>query len=821
MAHDEPTPTNSTLPRSLDGIYMRPISTAQGGHEILHLATNSVITRRHVTVLPITQAVIQSVEALAKRDGMKPFRLATKHGVILYDALTAGVDGDDDEDDNSTNQPDDDDATDDDDSDDIDDDDDDDQDDDQDDMDPNDIYDDPNTEQDQQPVKAQDDNDEENESEDEEDDEDDEQDDRKQQEDEIGNEFQPTLRRSTRIATQTTVPNITSLQGKTYGSAFNQTIEPDQTINYDEDEAKVIAMIMTQFNERVTTTVVPGQQHLVTYSLKKGLERFGERGTIATQKEMQQLIDRKCFVPIRKSDLNETEMKRALESLIFITEKKNGIVKTRHCANGSTQRSYMEREEVSSPTVSTDSTLLTSVIEAEEGRDVATCDIPNAFIQTEVPKSDKDGNRTIMKIRGILVKILCTLEPTYSEYVVKERESDVLYVHVHRAIYGMMISSLLFYQKLTGDLVKYGFQINPYDPCVANKMVNTQQLTISWHIDDLKISHAESKTVDDFISWVNQTYGELKPVTTTRGKLHEYLGMKLDYTTDGQVTIDMVDYVQSMVMFFPEQLEKPKVASPWTDQLFTVNTKSPMLDRPKAELFHTMVAKALFLCKRGRPDISPAVAFLTTRVQQPNVDDWEKLIRMMRFLRQTSEDRLTLRADGSKSVKWMVDASFAVHPDFKSHTGATMTMGKGAISSISRKQRMNTRSSTEAELVAADDVVGSIIWTKLFLEAQGYPMTDNVLYQDNRSAILLETNGRQSVGKRSRHLNIRLFFVADQKEKGNLSIEFCPTDKMTGDYMTKPVHGQKFRDFRQEIMNLPVLPFAAQMVMTAVANPKK
>jgi hypothetical protein len=382
----------------------------------------------------------------------------------------------------------------------------------------------------------------------------------------------------------------------------------------------------------------------------------------------------------------------------------------------------------------------------------------------------------------------------------------------------MMISSLLFYRKLTADLEKYGFELNPYDPCVANKMVNKQQLTVSWHIDDLKVSHADTKTVDDFITWLNQSYGELKTVTSTRGKLHDYLGMRLDYTTQGQVTIDMVDYVQSMVEFFPEALEKPKVASPWTENLFSVNPNSPRLDKKKAELFHTMVAKALFLSKRGRPDIAPAVAFLTTRVQQPTNEDWEKLLRLMRFLRQTIRDRLTLQADGKRTVSWMVDASYGTHPDMKSHTGATMTMGKGAITSISRKQKMNTRSSTEAELVAVDDVIGSILWTKLFLTAQGYDIKHNILYQDNRSAILLETNGRQSAGKRSRHLNIRLFFVADQKEKGNLSIEFCPTDQMIGDYMTKPVHGKKFKDFRHQVMNLP---FAAHLLMAARPITKK
>ena len=159
-----------------------------------------------------------------------------------------------------------------------------------------------------------------------------------------------------------------------------------------------------------------------------------------------------------------------------------------------------------------------------------------------------------------------------------------------------------------------------------------------------------------------------------------------------------------------------------------------------------------------------------------------------------------------------MDASFAVHPDFRSHTGSTFTMGDGAITSISRKQGMNTRSSTEAEVVAADEVVGSMLWTRLFLEAQGYSITENILYQDNRSAMLLETNGQKSAGKRSRHLNIRFFFVTDQVAKERINISYCPTDLMLGDYMTKPTHGKKFKQFRNRIMNLPA---AVQLMMIA------
>ena len=133
---------------------------------------------------------------------------------------------------------------------------------------------------------------------------------------------------------------------------------------------------------------------------------------------------------------------------------------------------------------------------------------------------------------------------------------------------------------------------------------------------------------------------------------------------------------------------------------------------------------------------------------------------MMRYLNGTRADVLTLSVDDPHIIHWHVDASFAVHPDFRSHTGGVMTYGQGAIQSVSRKQRLNTRSSTEAELVGADDNATKILWTKLFMECQGYKITSNILFQDNKSAILLETNGQKSSSKRTRALNIRYFFLA-------------------------------------------------------------
>ena len=136
-----------------------------------------------------------------------------------------------------------------------------------------------------------------------------------------------------------------------------------------------------------------------------------------------------------------------------------------------------------------------------------------------------------------------------------------------------------------------------------------------------------------------------------------------------------------------------------------------------------MTAQGLISCKRARPDISPVIAYLTTRVREPNEDDWKKLVRMIKYLDQTKQDCLTLKATKDTVARWFVDAAFAVHPDQKSHTGYYMTLGSGAVISSSKKQKLNTRNSTEAELVATDDAAGPMLWTSRFLLEQGRSLT--------------------------------------------------------------------------------------------------
>jgi Trk-type K+ transport system membrane component len=122
----------------------------------------------------------------------------------------------------------------------------------------------------------------------------------------------------------------------------------------------------------------------------------------------------------------------------------------------------------------------------------------------------------------------------------------------------------------------------------------------------------------------------------------------------------------------------------------------------------------------------------------------------MRYPRGTRKLPLTLSADGTGILKWWVDGSFAVHPNMGGHTGAGLTMGQGFPISNSSKQKLNTQSSTESELVVGvDDMMPSILWTRNFLQSQGYGVKEAIIYQDNKSAILLEKNGKASSSKRT------------------------------------------------------------------------
>jgi hypothetical protein len=238
------------------------------------------------------------------------------------------------------------------------------------------------------------------------------------------------------------------------------------------------------------------------YGLKAGLRRFSDRGNAAVIKELTQFHTLKCFCPRDPSTLSREDRCNALTSLMFLTKKRSGEIKARVCASGSTQRSHIAKEEATAPMVTLEAIFIQSTIFAHEGRDIATCDIPGAFLLADNP------DYVLLRLDGILAELMVQVAPSlYRKYVTTNAKGKaVLYVQLEKAVYGMMKSALLFYRKLVADLTSLGYEINPYDPCVANKIINGKQMTICWHVDDLLIGHVESSVVTTFLSWLASRY---------------------------------------------------------------------------------------------------------------------------------------------------------------------------------------------------------------------------------------------------------------------------------------------------------------------------
>ena len=541
-----------------------------------------------------------------------------------------------------------------------------------------------------------------------------------------------------------------------------------------------------------------GDQSTEQMTLKKGLSVFGEDGRDAVRKEMKQLHDRDTIEPCVAASLSREQRKKALQYLMFLKRKRCGRIKGRGCADGRKQRIYKDKSETSSPTVKLESLMLSGVIDAHERRKVATLDVPGAFMQTDI---DEEVH---VRLEGEMAELLASVDSRlYEQYMVEERGKSVLYVKLKKALYGTLQAALLFWKDLSGFLVdELGYTLNKYDSCVANKMVNGKQCTILWHVDDLKISHVEESVIEEVIAMLNERYGKLDEVTVTRGDVHEYLGMTMDYSVPGEVSFKMTEYVEKMLDECPEYLGGRGTArTPATTKLFEVNESTDQLDENKADEFHHVVAQLLFLSKRARPDLQTAVAFLTTMVTVPDEDDMKKLGRVMKYLRETKDLFLTLSADNLHALNWWVDASFAVHKDMRSHTGVMLSLGRGAVYANSTRQKLNTRSSTEAELVGVDDAMPMVLWVKKFMEEQGFKITENIVYQDNQSAILLERNGKRSSTKRTRHLDVRYYFVTDRIGAKELCVKYCPTEEMRSDGNTKPLMGAAFLRWRRWLLN--------------------
>ena len=169
----------------------------------------------------------------------------------------------------------------------------------------------------------------------------------------------------------------------------------------------------------------------------------------------------------------------------------------------------------------------------------------------------------------------------------------------------------------------------------------------------------------------------------------------MDYSKRGELKISMEGYLKEVLDNFPEEIPG-RVEMPAATHLFEFRNgkEQTIMDKPRGQVFNYSVAKLLFTSTRCREDIQTAVALLTTQVRSFDEDDWRKVQRLLQYVKCTIQLPLILSADNLNVLKWWVDASYAAHDDMGGNTTATMSLGFGSLISMSKKQKINTMSST-------------------------------------------------------------------------------------------------------------------------------
>ena len=527
--------------------------------------------------------------------------------------------------------------------------------------------------------------------------------------------------------------------------------------------------------------------HLTHAKAKKTL---GDAVEIPVENEIYQLlVDKEVLLPSHFRDLSPEDIKNAVRTHMLVDEKyhQNGLldkIKARLVALGCHENPETIGESFA-PTPFMQHIFSLCAIAAKEKCKIRTLDISGAFLNASYLHK-----RQFVILNKQLADVICKIQPQYQSC---RRSDGSMYCRLKKALYGLTEAGKLWNDEMTRVMIGAGFKPSFIDPCVFTKIFDGVLCTVVVHVDDFKIMSTSDSALD-FVE--NLMREKFKKITVKNGLIHEFLGMLFDYSEVGFVNITQAKFIKDIISNAGVSTESSNPALP---NLFFVNENSHLLQESERKRFHTIICKAQYLAKRTRPDILPAVHFLSRRVNQLTEDDKQKMLKVAEYLVSTQHQGIRLSAATNLRVIVYIDASYATHNDRKSHTGVCVTLGCGMVYCSSKRQKINTKSACEAELVGLSDGLGIPIQLQNFLLSIGYKLPPILVMQDNTSTIQLAKNGR-SYSDTTRHVETRYFWMHDRIKRGQIELKHTVTLAMIADILTKPVQGLLFFDLRNRLL---------------------
>jgi hypothetical protein len=407
-----------------------------------------------------------------------------------------------------------------------------------------------------------------------------------------------------------------------------------------------------------------------------------------------------------------------------------------------------------------------------------------------------------MRFPKQIADLLVEVDPQAKKF---QQPDGTILVQVQRALYGFPESARLWYEYLSSALKNCGYTVSPSEPCLFKRFVvrNGRRLwsTISIYVDDCLHTYNDEQLRRELYAGLRNA-NIPQPVVQQLNYANDvsYLGMNISMKGPGKLYLSQPGYINEILNEFKPTRSYP---TPCTEDIF----KRP-IDELNGEpvdmtTYLSKLMKLMFLGTRTRPDLLLTLSVLSTKARGPNEYDMKRLDRVIGYLKETKDKGIKINVTDLKLYAYF-DASWACHSDLKGHTGIVITLGHNGFPLIckSKKQKVVSRSSTEAELIAMFEGLDYLLYMNRLAGFLGIRQNNDpiTIYQDNTSAMTLAYMGKTASGSNSKFMDLKYFWIKDYLETKMFKLEYLPTDAMIADFFASPRIGSHFQTMRDIMM---------------------
>jgi len=361
-------------------------------------------------------------------------------------------------------------------------------------------------------------------------------------------------------------------------------------------------------------------------------------------------------------------------------------------------------------------------------------------------------------------------------------EKGKLVCKLQKSLYGLKQAARIWNDKLHAFLIKIGFKRSTADYCLY---INAEMgiMIVTW-VDDLLVVGKGSEIASVKVMLMKEF--EMKDL----GPIQYFLGMKISCdSSNGSITINQANYVQQILERFGMAASKA-VPTPITQgtRLVSMNVDEPA----ESEEYQAIIGSVMYLMLCTRPDLTYSIQQLSQFCSEPSEIHLQTAKRVLRYMQGTATLGPKYTKDNDEAMKGYSDSDYAAGEGRKSISGYVFTLGGSPVSWQAKKQSTVAQSTVESEFNALTQAVKEAIWLQRLLKDLGMSKyAPKTIYCDNQGAISLAKNPTQHA--KTKHMDVQLEFVRDHVEKGTVTVEYCPTDVMPADLMTKALGKERHR----------------------------